>query len=139
MIGWSPSPEARLKAFQKHWPYDLVLRKVVPGTVRLERAVHERWKHYRLRGKWFDPQPDMPGCLYAGRMANAATWLEEGAIPALEREADTERIRKRQQAREEREAQKRTEEPLPRSVAKGFALVGRIGNELLDTPTIAPN
>ena len=37
-IGWSRSPERRLKEFQEHSPYDLVLRKVVPGTVRLERA-----------------------------------------------------------------------------------------------------
>jgi Meiotically up-regulated gene 113 len=140
MIGWSYSPEYRLKAFQKHSPYELVLRKVVAGTVRLERALHRRWHHYRLLGKWFEPQPDMPGCLYIGRvMEHAASWLdEEGAVVALERQADAERIRKRQQAREEREAQKRKEEPLPPSVAKGFALVGRIGNELLGAQAIAP-
>jgi hypothetical protein len=141
MIGWSYSPEARLKAFQKHSPYDLVMRKVVPGTVRLERALHERWEHYRLLGKWFEPQPDMPGCLIAGRMtAHAASWLdEEGAIPALERQADAERIRKREQAREEREAEKRKREPMRPSVAKGFALVGQIGSELLDGQVTAPN
>jgi hypothetical protein len=140
MIGWSPSPEGRLSAFQKHSPYELVLRKVVPGTVRLERALHQRWDHYRLLGKWFEPQSDMPACVYAGHMANAATWLdEEGAISALERQADAERIRKREQAREEREAQKRKEEPLPPSIVKGLALVGRIGNELLDERAIVPN
>ncbi len=134
LIGWSRSPERRLKEFQEHSPYDLVLQKVVPGTVRLERALHQRWDNYRLLGKWFEPQPDMPGCLFAGRMtAQAAAWLDdEGAVTAIEQQIDDERIRKRQQARERRETRKRREEPLPRSVANGFALVGQIGNELLD-------
>jgi len=134
LIGWSRSPERRLKEFQEHSPYDLVLRKVVAGTVKLECALHQRWDHYRLLGKWFEPQPDMPGCLYAGGMIpHAAPWLDnEGAITAIEQQVDDERIRKRQQARERREARKRREQPLPRSVVKGFALVGQIGNELLD-------
>ena len=86
---------------------------------------------------WFEPQPDMPGCLCSGRLTpQASGWLDiREDVEALERQADAERIQKRQRTREEREAQKRREQPLPRSVAKGFELVEKIGKELLNGST----
>jgi len=90
-IGWTVNPAARLKALQAASPYKLVVRFTLPGTQRLEHYLHERFAPWRLEGEWFEPQADMPGCMYDGFLSTA-DWLEEGAkVRAFEREAQEER------------------------------------------------
>src|SRR5512146_2055560 len=70
-IGWTYNPVRRLKDLQAASPYKLVVRKVVPGTQRLEHYLHQRYEAYRLEGEWFEVQPDMPGCVHADGLSTA--------------------------------------------------------------------
>ena len=74
-IGWTFNAQKRLRAFQSASPYKLVIRKVIVGTQRLESYLHKRYESYRLEGEWFEPQPDMPGCLHEGGISTA-DWLD---------------------------------------------------------------
>jgi hypothetical protein len=52
-IGWSRSVETRMAA---------VRAKVVgaiPGERKVEKALHERFAHLRVRGEWFKPGADL--------------------------------------------------------------------------------
>jgi len=90
-IGWTFNAEKRLRAFQSASPYKLVIRKVVKGTQRLEHYLHHRYEANRLEGEWFDPQPDMPGCLCVDGISSA-DWLDSPSkIRAYEEEAWTQR------------------------------------------------
>jgi Meiotically up-regulated gene 113 len=56
-IGWTTdSPFRRLQTLQTGCPGDLSVAAMVRGTEDLEKALHKRFAHYRIRGEWFDPQ-----------------------------------------------------------------------------------
>jgi len=52
-IGYSINPKARIKALQTASPVKLRLLKTIPGNRQIERALHRKFKKYRLRGEWF--------------------------------------------------------------------------------------
>jgi hypothetical protein len=54
-IGFATDVQARITTLQTSSPHELVLRKVVPGTVAKEREFHQRFAQTRLKGEWFKP------------------------------------------------------------------------------------
>ncbi|MGW7460945.1 GIY-YIG nuclease family protein [Streptomyces sp. NPDC054797] len=56
-IGTSVKPEQRLSQMQTGLPITLSILAVFPGGPRLERALHEHFAPYRMRGEWFDFTP----------------------------------------------------------------------------------
>jgi len=103
-IGWTYSPDRRLKSLQSASPYKLVIRKLVPGTQRLEHYLHQRYEAYRLEGEWFEVQTDMPGCLHADGLSTAIWLDDEVKVKLFEQES--------QEAREAaQEYQRRKEQP----------------------------
>jgi hypothetical protein len=90
-IGWTYNPVRRLKDLQSASPYKLVIRKLVPGTQRLEHYLHQRYESHRLEGEWFEAQLDMPGCLHVDGLSTA-NWLDDDTkVRVFEREAQEQR------------------------------------------------
>ena len=54
-VGYSTSPEERLRALQTASPYSLRLLKVVEGGEALEKQIHTRFAENQLQGEWFQP------------------------------------------------------------------------------------
>lgn len=107
-IGWTYNPIRRLKDLQSASPYKLVIRKIVPGTQKLEHYLHQRYESHRLEGEWFEVQLDMPGCLHADGLSTA-NWLDDDTkVRFFEREAQEQRLAKREyRAQQKRRANKR--------------------------------
>jgi excisionase family DNA binding protein len=62
-IGFARDVSERLAALQIANPHPLRLLASLPGTVRLERALHRRFAEHRLRGEWFRPAPELLECV----------------------------------------------------------------------------
>jgi hypothetical protein len=59
-IGFSASnPLGRLGSMQTAHHVSLTLVACMEGTGADEKELHARFKHLRLRGEWFRPQPDL--------------------------------------------------------------------------------
>lgn len=54
-IGYSVSPEKRLKELQTGYPDTLIVILMVPGDESTERALHRKFDASRLKGEWFRP------------------------------------------------------------------------------------
>ena len=52
-IGFSTNHNIRLAALQSASPVPLTLTAQIAGTLQDERALHKRFKDYRLHGEWF--------------------------------------------------------------------------------------
>jgi hypothetical protein len=52
-IGFSENHKVRLSSLQGASPDALMLIGTLPGTVKFERRMHERFKAYREKGEWF--------------------------------------------------------------------------------------
>lgn len=52
-IGYSYSPERRLKALKSEYRRELQLLKTIYGYRAEEAALHRKFKQYRLHGEWF--------------------------------------------------------------------------------------
>ncbi len=52
-IGVTTNPTDRLAALSTTSAVDLSLIKTIPGDVRLERELHQRFSDLRVRGEWF--------------------------------------------------------------------------------------
>ena len=52
-IGYSYSPERRMKALQSGHRRPLQLLKTLPGARAEEAALHRRFKEYKIWGEWF--------------------------------------------------------------------------------------
>lgn len=59
-IGFSETPEQRVKALQTASEDDLtvvlVMKRAGKGT---EAALHSKWEHLKLRGEWFQSDPEI--------------------------------------------------------------------------------
>lgn len=53
-IGFTRSPKERLMAIQTTCPYPLEVLGVMPGTRKLEAALHELFRGRRKFGEWFE-------------------------------------------------------------------------------------
>lgn len=51
--------EKRLKSLQTAHPKKLGVVTTIPGTLRQEQDLHERFKAYRLQGEWFSASPEL--------------------------------------------------------------------------------
>lgn len=52
-IGFSGSPEHRVKSFAIGNPYDIDILLKIPGSLEVEGEMHRRFDHIRHRGEWF--------------------------------------------------------------------------------------
>ena len=59
-IGYTNGPvEARLRGLSTAHHQALTVLLQLPGDLRTERELHERYARHRLRGEWFKPAPDL--------------------------------------------------------------------------------
>lgn len=58
-IGYSYSPEERLKALQLGSPIELRILATAPGGAARERAYHDQFAAMRVRGEWFERAPEI--------------------------------------------------------------------------------
>lgn len=58
-IGWSASPERRVKDLECGSPFPLRILAMIPGNATTEGALHKRFAAHRLRGEWFAPHTDL--------------------------------------------------------------------------------
>jgi hypothetical protein len=58
-IGTSTDVESRLASLQTANPEPLHLLRTFDGDERIERAIHGRFAHLRLRGEWFKPAAEL--------------------------------------------------------------------------------
>lgn len=58
-IGKARDVAARLRELQTSAPFKLELMAVMPGSFEEERAVHDRFKHLRVVGEWFELRDDL--------------------------------------------------------------------------------
>ena len=52
-IGYSKDVRKRLKQIQTGCPFELDIIARFPGTVAIEKSLHDKYDEYRLRGEWF--------------------------------------------------------------------------------------
>lgn len=64
-IGWTVDARKRLKELQTGCPFPMELRALLPGGVREETALHQRFKAYRIRrgNEWFRLEGDLAAYL----------------------------------------------------------------------------
>lgn len=58
-IGSSVNPKGRIATLQTANPTPLFLIGHIPGDVRLERILHNRFKMFRDSHEWFHPAPEL--------------------------------------------------------------------------------
>lgn len=58
-IGFSKKPFKRLRELQTSCPFPLVLVKSFCGPSLLERALHNKFRKYRLEGEWFSASDEI--------------------------------------------------------------------------------
>lgn len=58
-LGLATDPQRRLSHLQTSHHEPLVILATWPGDGASEAAAHERWRHLRIRGEWFDPSEDL--------------------------------------------------------------------------------
>lgn len=58
-IGFSISPETRLKSLKTAHAGDLEILTTIRGTMHEEHELHKKFKHLRLKGEWFAAKPDL--------------------------------------------------------------------------------
>lgn len=58
-IGFSKKPRKRLQSLRSGSPFDLKIIAAMPGSLQLERHLHERFKKLRERGEWFHADPKL--------------------------------------------------------------------------------
>lgn len=58
-IGFTQNIDERMKAIQATSPTQIELIGTLPGSLRLEREIHERFKHARAHGEWFQATPEI--------------------------------------------------------------------------------
>jgi hypothetical protein len=58
-IGVARSFERRLAVVETHSPYPVRILLTMPGSYRLERELHERFRAHHLRREWFQPAPEL--------------------------------------------------------------------------------
>lgn len=62
-VGFSNrEPNQRLRQMQTGCPLELRLLHSIPGTAKLERAIHQVFSGYLLRGEWFRMDPPGGHC-----------------------------------------------------------------------------
>lgn len=58
-IGVTVDVEKRRRVLQTGSAQTLVLLSTIKGTEKQEAELHRRFKHLRLRGEWFRPEPEL--------------------------------------------------------------------------------
>jgi hypothetical protein len=58
-IGYSKTPESRLKQLQTSYPDTLKILVLVPGSNKDEKSYHRKFEHIKLNGEWFKPEKEL--------------------------------------------------------------------------------
>lgn len=66
-VGCSTFPPARLAALQTWSPVDLEIISHFEGSKEIERAIHERFAQWQVRGEWFEPVKALTDLAYGIR------------------------------------------------------------------------
>jgi len=72
-IGYSTDIAGRIETLQPGAPQKLKLIARMPGTMRTERALHEKFSHLRECGEWFSMTDEVWTFLKA--MRNESQWM----------------------------------------------------------------
>jgi hypothetical protein len=91
-IGYSKSPEERIKSLQTSSPVDLDVLLIMPGSKNLEHVLHKTFKKDRLRGEWFVYSDDIKDFVTRERKEGAhaktsGAWNGKDDHPPLTRKA----------------------------------------------------
>lgn len=62
-IGYASKPWGRFSKIQTDTPAQLEMAAVIEGDLDVERELHVRFAHARLRGEWFRPSADLTAYL----------------------------------------------------------------------------
>lgn len=82
-IGFTATePSARLASLQTGSPERLRLVAVVPGSIELERCLHDLLRASRLHGEWFDDTIEVRALLAGVSIAHPMTAEEMASIPS---------------------------------------------------------
>lgn len=71
-IGYSNDPKRRFQMLATGCPTECTLIAVCEGDMTLEKSIHEKFKHLRLRGEWFAFTPEINGFISAHAVPVAA-------------------------------------------------------------------
>lgn len=58
-IGFTQDVGARVKDLAAATPHKLTTLVTIEGDHQVERAIHRRFSHARIRGEWFRPVPEL--------------------------------------------------------------------------------
>lgn len=58
-IGWTVNPTDRLETLQSMSPVILRILATMPGSMRTEQELHQRFGVHRRHGEWFEPADDL--------------------------------------------------------------------------------
>ena len=58
-IGVTKNLKSRLSALNTGCPDDLKVLKIIQGDVSLEKLLHEKFAHLRVKGEWFTPSAEL--------------------------------------------------------------------------------
>lgn len=58
-IGWTAKPRRRFATLQTDCWLRVDILASIPGSMRDEAALHERFRAHRIRGEWFRPVPEL--------------------------------------------------------------------------------
>lgn len=58
-IGWAYCPKKRLHDVQLMSPVKLKILATIAGSIHDESALHQKFKHLRRYGEWFEPAPEL--------------------------------------------------------------------------------
>jgi hypothetical protein len=79
-IGTTRFMRDRLASLRVGSPQPLTLLGVMPGDLGMERHIHGRFSHLRLKGEWFEPAPEL--LRFIAEEARQWDGADEGPKPA---------------------------------------------------------
>lgn len=86
-IGWSGTPQGRVKSLQTGAPYALKILSTHPGPRGLETFLHHRFADLRMHGEWFDFGDEDPVARVEGAV-QAWGAGERDVVPLADRALD---------------------------------------------------
>jgi len=84
----SGAADARLSELQTGNPSQLHVLATATGDKQVEKALHSRFSHLRIRGEWFRGEPELLGFI------DGLAWASSSALPSAAAESQCETLEK---------------------------------------------